>query len=154
MKININDKNIIIFIPKEIIDFDYKNQKEIEMYLKDKIVKLKRKYFKTISGFYNAKVYQNDYFGIIIEMIHESDIDFFKDLIDIKVNMYYDSEIYFKIEDFFLIKNKKTIYYYDNNYYINVKELTEKDKIILSDFGTYIFGKNLNNIKKQFKVLN
>ena len=147
-------ENIIIFIPNKLINFNYKEEKDIEKFLKDKIIKLKKKYHKDISGFYNVNVYQNNKYGLIIELIHESDIDFFKDLIDIKVNVYYDSDIYLELDDYFLIEKYKNKYFYNNKYYISIDDIPYIDIIALSDFYKYIYGNKLISIKNQFKVLN
>ena len=147
-------KNITIFIPNNLISFNYRDEKDIEKFLKDKIIKLKKKYHKDISGFYNVNVYQNNKYGLIIELLHESDIDYFKDLIDIKVNVYYDSDIYLELDDYFLINKYKNKYSYDNKYYISIDDISYIDMIVLSDFYKYIYGNKLLSIKNQFKVLN
>jgi len=147
-------KNITIFIPNNLISFNYRDEKNIEKFLKDKIIKLKKKYHKDISGFYNVNVYQNNKYGLIIELLHESDIDYFKDLIDIKVNVYYDSDIYLELDDYFLINKYKNKYSYDNKYYISIDDISYIDMIVLSDFYKYIYGNKLLSIKNQFKVLN
>ncbi|MDD5979550.1 MAG: hypothetical protein PUC23_00375, partial [bacterium] len=102
-----------------------------------------------ISGSYNVNIYENKKIGLIIEFIKKESFDFFPDLIDLKLNIFYDSDVYLKLDDYFLIKKYKNIYYNNNNFYIDVTDLIKKDILILSEFGKYIYGKNLEKLKNK-----
>ena len=114
---------------------------------------LKKQHHEKISGFYQVKVYQNDMYGIIIEMEKKPDLDLFPDLIDLKIVIYYDVSMYYETEDYFQIEKDEEIYELSNKYYINVKNIRKKELFKLLEFGKIIYGKNLENkLKKMKKV--
>lgn len=152
MKIITNKDNFNIIIYKDEINFDLKQKDSLEKYIKKIILNIKRKSLININGFYKIIVYHNEKFGIILDIIKEDELDFFKDFLDFKVLVNYNSDIYLSFEDFFLINNKN-IYYKDNKYYINIKYLKEKDIIKLSEYSKVIYGENLNNIKHKLKFV-
>lgn len=147
------EDNIIVFIYKNINEY-LKEKEEIEENIKKILINIKKNYKKKISGYYKIKIYQNKNYGIILEIEKEEDFDFFPDVVDLKVELEEDSNIYLKVDDYFLINDlSKQIYTYDNNYYINVNELEKKEIILLSDFYKLIYGKELEKIKNKFKII-
>jgi len=128
---------------------DLTTKEEIEDYIKELIFRLRKKQKRNVSGFYNVDVYQNNHFGVIIEMQKEDDLDFFPDIIDLKINIKYNANLYVKVEDYFLIKDKEKVYYYKHNYYTDINYLENKELIKLSDFFTIIYGKELEKIKSK-----
>lgn len=149
MKFIFEDDDIVIFIYKKL-EIDITNKEDLENYIKEIIINLKKQYHKKISGFYNIKIYHNNNYGLIIKMEKEDTIDLFPELIDIKVEINYDSKIYLKIKDFFLIKEyTKEIYYYDNNFYIDINNLTNKEIIKLSEFYEITYGKEYEKIENK-----
>ena len=87
---------------------------------------------------------------MILDIIKEDELDFFKDILDIKVSINYESDIFLSFEDYFLVKNKK-IYYKDQNYYININDLEDKEILKLSEFSKIIYGEELKKIKTNLK---
>lgn len=150
MKIKIDGDNLFIYVNNT----ELKSKDDIEDYIKDIIYKLRQKQKRKISGFYNVNIYQNDSFGLIIEMIREDELDFFPDIIDLKIIIHFDSEVYLAFDDYFLLKNKKEVYYYDDKYYINVKYFNDRELIVLSDFFTSVYGSDLKSRKNKFILLN
>ncbi len=150
MNLTIEEDNIVIFINQKSINFNYRIKEKIEDYIKKLIIKIKKIYKIKISGSYEVLIYQNNNYGLIIEMNKIDDLEFFPELIDLKINVYYDSEIFIEINDYFLISNYKNIYYYDDKYYINIKNISNKDQLYLSEFSNYIYGNSIKNIKKKF----
>ena len=149
MKFVFKDNKIIIYLNKENIDFDIFNKENLEKYIKELVLNIKKIYGYKISGSYNVNIYENKKIGLIIEFIKKESFDFFPDLIDLKLNIFYDSDVYLKLDDYFLIKKYKNIYYNNNNFYIDVTDLIKKDILILSEFGKYIYGKNLEKLKNK-----
>lgn len=149
MKFVFKDNKIIIYLNKENIDFDIFNKENLEKYIKELVLNIKKIYGYKISGSYNVNIYENKKIGLIIEFIKKESFDFFPDLIDLKLNIFYDSNVYLKLDDYFLIKKYKNIYYNNNNFYIDVTDLIKKDILILSEFGKYIYGKNLEKLKNK-----
>lgn len=153
MKLKIIDDKLIYYINKKCIDFDTENKESFEKYIKELVLNIKKIYGYKISGTYNVHIFENKNFGLIIEFIKKEELNFFSDLIDLKLSIFYDSEIYLKLEDYFLIKKYKNIYYYDDFFYINVDETYKKDLLILSEFSDFIYGDNLSEIKSNLKLL-
>lgn len=149
MKFVFKDNKIIIYLNKENIDFDISNKENLEKYIKELVLNIKKIYGYKISGSYNVNIYENKKIGLIIEFIKKESFDFFPDLIDLKLNIFYDSDVYLKLDDYFLIKKYRNIYYNNNNFYIDVTDLIKKDILILSEFGKYIYGKNLEKLKNK-----
>lgn len=153
MKYIFYEENITVFIYKNINE-SLINKDNIEEYIKKILINIKKTYKKKISGYYLINIYQNKKYGIIIDIIKEEEFDFLPDVVDIKVEIEEDSDIYLKIEDYFLINNiTNNIYTYDNNFYINIENIDKNNIFKLSDFYKIIYGKDLANIKDKFKQL-
>lgn len=153
MKFVLEEDKIIIYLNKKNCKINLSNKESFEKYIKDLVISIKKIYGYKISGSYNVNIYENKNLGLIIEFIKKESIDFFPDLIDLKLNIFYDSEVFIKLDDYFLIKKYKNVYYDKNSFYINIDELIKKDLLILSEFGKFIYGKDLENIKDKILVL-
>ena len=103
MKIVVLDDNFIIYKLKNNLDIDNLSKEEIERNIKKILIYVKKRYLKSISGFYNVILYSNKKYGLILEVNKESDLDFFPDLVDIKLKIVSDFDIYLKFDDYFLI---------------------------------------------------
>ncbi len=154
MKYVFKDNKIVVYLNKENINFDITNKENLEEYIKELVLNIKKIYSYKISGRYNVNIYENKKIGLIIEFIKKESFDFFPDLIDLKLNVFYDSDVYLKLDDYFLIKKYKNIYYNNNNFYVNVDDLIKKDILILSEFGKYIYGIKLKKVKEKLNLLN
>ena len=126
---------------------------EIKEYVKRVVLEVKERIKRYISGYYDVYVYLNKKYGIIIELIKESDFDFFKDFVELDIHIKENSKMYFKFKDYFLILNKSNIYYYDNNYYVDVRNLNKKDFLKLTEFGEIIYGNSLKKIQSKLSKI-
>lgn len=152
MKIQINDENITIYI-FENINKENLEKENLEEYIKKIIINIKNRYKKKISGYYQIYVYQNNNYGLIIDMEKIDELDIFPDIIDIKVEVIYDSDIYLKFSDYFLIEKENNIFYYKDNYYLNINDINKKNLLKLSEFYTIVYGKELDNIIEQLQKI-
>ena len=153
MKIQISDENITIYIFNKIKKENLEKE-NLEEYIKQIIINIKNRYKKKISGYYQIYVYQNDNYGIIIDMEKIDELDLFPDIIDLKVEVIYNSDIYLQFQDYFLIeKLSNNVYYYNDNYYINIDDIKKDEIIKLSEFYTVIYGKELYNLEEQLKKI-
>lgn len=154
MKIITYENNITIYINKILIDFDIKEKSELEKFIMNIVLRIKKKKKIDLSGFYKAYVYINNKYGIIIDLIKQDDLDLFPELIDLKLIIFYDSEVYLKTNDYFQVKNISHFYKKDNYYYVNINELDNKKILKLIEFSDIIYGNDSFNIKdkliKQF----
>ena len=154
MKIDIHDNNTTIYINKVFIDFDIKEKTELERFIMNIVLKLKKKKNNKLSGFYKAFVYSNNNYGIIIDLIKQDDLDLFPELIDLKLIIFYDSEIYLKTNDYFKVKDLNKYYKYSNNYYINISEINNNELLNLIEFSKIIYGNESYNLKEKLNIKN
>lgn len=152
MKIIVSDDNFIIYRLKNKENIENLGKEEIEKYIKKTLLHIKKRYLSSISGFYNVTLYMNKKYGLILEVNKESDLDFFPDLIDIKLKLERNALVYLKLDDYFLIKDYET-YYYDNNFYVNIDDISDIDIVKLSDYYSLIYGDNLDKIKGKLRLV-
>lgn len=152
MKIIVSDDNFIIYRLKNKENIENLGKEEIEKYIKKTLLHIKKRYLSSISGFYNVTLYMNKKYGLILEVNKESDLDFFPDLIDIKLKLERNALVYLKLDDYFLIKDYET-YYYDNNFYVNIDDISDIDIVKLSDYYSLIYGDSLDKIKGKLRLV-
>lgn len=148
LKTTLKGDNISIFIINETSI----NKDNINGYVKELIIKLKRKYRKKISGLYKANIYINKNYGIIIDLIKEEDIDFFSDMVDLKIILHENEEMYLSFDDYFLLKQKK-IFFLNNKYYININSLNKKELLKMYEFCNIIYGDQVKELENNFKLI-
>ena len=148
LKFSIIDEEIKVEIFKSLINFDISCHSEVENYIKQLMLSLKRKGYN-ISGFYIVKVYYNESFGLIIKIIKEDDLELFKELVDLKITIYPKSKMFLEIDDYFLIKNYKDIYLANGKYYIDVNLIKEDDLFKLCEFSKVVLEEDFKKIKNK-----
>lgn len=151
MKITYKDETIIFYIKDNLIDI--RDKKELEIYLKKLIVLLKKKKIDIKSGLYLARIYENKKFGLIIELENIEELELFNDMIDLKILIYDNVEIYLKMSDYFLIMDVDKLYL-DEYYYVNIDTIDNHKLIYLSEFCEYVYGDELESILKHAKKVN
>ena len=148
MKIISNGDKLSVFVIYNK-DIDLNN---LDMYMKELIIKLRRKYRKDIYGFYRVDVYVKDKIGMIIDFNLEEEIDFFKDLVDLKVVVHEDVDVFLKFSDYFLFDNKK-VYFFEGEYYVDIDDLSDEEFLEKLEFCKVIYGEELSDIKGNFKKI-
>lgn len=142
--INKNDRISIFIIDKDSIDRD-----NINDYMKGLILKLKRKYKKDICGFYIGHVYSYK-FGILVELVKEDDLDFFGDMLDLKIIIHDDEDVFLRFDDYFLLNNK-CIYVFKSKYYVNIRDISYSEFLGICEFCEFVFGEELEGFKGSLK---
>ena len=148
MKIISNGDKLSVFVIDNK-DIDLNN---LDMYMKELIIKLRRKYRKDIYGFYRVDVYVKDKIGMIIDFNLEEEIDFFKDLVDLKVVVHEDVDVFLKFSDYFLF-DKKKVYFFEGEYYVDIDDLSDEEFLEKLEFCKVIYGEELSDIKGNFKKI-
>lgn len=146
MKIISNGDKLSVFVINNK-DIDLNN---LDTYMKELIIKLRRKYRKDIYGFYKVDVYVKDKIGMIIDFNLEEEIDFFRDLVDLKVVVHEDVDVFLKFSDYFLF-DKKKVYFFEGEYYVDIDDVSNKEFLEKLEFCDTIYGEELSNIKDNFK---
>lgn len=146
MKIISNGDKLSVFVINNK-DIDLNN---LDMYMKELIIKLRRKYRKDIYGFYKVDVYIKDKIGMIIDFNLEEEVDFFRDLVDLKVVVHEEADVFLKFSDYFLF-DKKKVYFFEGEYYVDIDDVSNKEFLEKLEFCDTIYGEELSNIKDNFK---
>ena len=125
MKIEvISNKELFIFVNSLYIKVNnYSNKDEIISVVKSFIIKLKNRL--KLRGFYKIKVYVKEKIGLFIELLKLEDIDRL-DGLDLRVIVYFDEDIYFKTDDFFVIFGLPNIRYFNGYYYCLVDDIFDE----------------------------
>lgn len=140
MKIeSILNKIIVYVYSDELLKCDIKDT------IKRIIGSLKKYYKLDILGSYNIKLFMNNKYGYIIEII-KNDNYIKENIIKINLNILKDSLILYEVEDPLDYINNE-IYYYDNKFYINLVEkdvnIMENSNLIYSNSAYKIIGRGI-----------
>lgn len=143
MKIEvISNKEWFIFVNSLYIKItNYNNKDEIVSVVKSLIIKLKNRL--KLRGFYKIKVYVKENIGLFIELLKLEDIDRV-DGLDLRVIVYFDEDIYFKTDDFFIIFGLPNIRYFNGYYYCLVDDMFDIN--MKGEFGEFVYGNEVMNV--------
>ena len=149
MKLIQNKENFVIYIITPI-----KNDKEdLKKYIKETILKIKRKYKKDISGFYDVEVYTNNKIGMIIELKKEEGLELYQDIIDLNIKIHKEPKIYLEFDDIFIVEKFDNIYTKNNRYYIDADNVDKNTFLKIIEFTNFIYGENLEKLKTNLKLV-
>lgn len=149
MKIKNVDNKIVVYLDKESInDIDKNDIDDLENYFQKLFNKIKKYITIELKGFYNISIYIDYNIGTVIELEKEEIefISYYNNQIDMKI-IKYDSIFLFKIDDFLSLKKeilkKINLYFYKNNYYIElVDRLTKQEIASFLEFTNLIYDTN------------
>ena len=130
------NEKIVLYLYNYFFKSTLKN--DIVSDIKQIFIKLIKYYNYKLGGVYNVLVYENLKYGTILEIEKKDELLFNPDLIDIKVKIYKDTNFYFKTNDYFILEEYKNIYYDNNNYYINILDIDNLNKVL--EFGEIIYS--------------
>lgn len=145
MKIVFSDDVITVYTQIE-------DDTNIDDFVKNLILKLKRKYRTKISGFYQINIYKNSRVGAIVDIFREDDDCYFNDLIDFKINVFENSDVYISFNDYFF-NDRKDVFIINNKYYINVNSLSDSDFLLATEFGEYEYGDKISDVFDKRRVI-
>lgn len=138
MKIETNQSKIIIylsFFDKQKFECNEENFKEL-------FIKLKRYYKLDLKGYYKIDVYQDQKYGIVLDVVKEDFeyIDYFNNQIEMKITFYEVEYLYLlkNIYDINILKKGK-IYKKDEIYFKITKELTKNEMFQLLENSIIIY---------------
>lgn len=149
MKIVTNNEDFTLFVFNKFMV----ETETIKKYLKEVIIKLKRRYRKNISGFYNVNVYVNKKIGMIFDFEKEEGFDFFKDIVDLDVVLHDEAEVFLEFEDLFLMDKFNDIYVFNDKYYVAVDKISNNRFYKMLEFSQLVFGERLEEIKNSFGLV-
>mgnify|MGYP004503456337 FL=1 len=116
-----------IKMPNQIIDIY--NQVKVKELTKEIIKKINKK--NKLYGLTYLEIYQDINYGTIIKVKNDKTIYYKKDEIEIKIIIHTDIPLLYKIDYFDIKKDyKNKIYYYKNNFYLELENKINKDKYL------------------------
>lgn len=114
--------------------------------MKEKIEQIILKLKKTLklNGFY--KIFMRAYsFGVFL-IICRVDSSYYGDTLNIKFIDDKKINVYYRTKDYFLIKDREDLLYYNGYYYLLVDDSIIDNIIGIVDFGDFVFGKDIDKI--------
>lgn len=116
-----------IKMPNQIIDIY--NQVKVKELTKEIIKKINKK--NKLYGLTYLEIYQDINYGTIIKVKNDKTIYYKKNEIEIKIIIHTDTPLLYKIDYFDIKKDyKNKIYYYKNNFYLELENKINKDKYL------------------------
>ena len=116
-----------IKMPNQIIAIC--NQVKVKELTKEIIKKINKK--NKLYGLTYLEIYQDINYGTIIKVKNDKTIYYKKDEIEIKIIIHTDTPLLYKIDYFDIKKDyKNKIYYYKNNFYLELENKINKDKYL------------------------
>ena len=149
MKIDYLEKNIIIYLYKYKLNLD--NIELLSNDIKNLFIKLIRVYKLELSGLIEVTIYENVSYGYVLEIRKLDYFDYQDDIIDLKINILNDCDFYFKCDDYFLLQEYQNVYYKNNCFYVNIKDINNLLELI--EHGNIVYniklGKEDRVVKKE-----
>lgn len=118
------DKFLLVKIfKKDLADFDVYDKDQIMTLFKDIFLKVKDKY--KMSGLFDANIYVNNDFGMIVEIYN---LCFYNGEVDVKIRFHLDSVFLTEINSNDIL-DYEDVYYYNDKFYGNFKDFTDNEVI-------------------------
>lgn len=126
-------------------NLNIENKEEVGKFIKDIILKIRKIYNVSLEGLYEVDVYVIRYLGIMLEI---KNIDrYISKTVDLKIIIHNEDEVYLKIPRFELLDEYHSLKYLNNNFYLNINNLFEKDIYKLLESFEIVYGDELEEIK-------
>ena len=138
MKIEYDNDKIIIFLYKQPL---YLNDIEkLNKQIKNLFIKLIKNYKIDFFGFFKVIIYNNPQYGSILEIEKINDSDFNHNIIDLKIIVIKNVDIFLEFDDNYFIEEYHKMIYRDGKYYLNIKDISNIMKYL--EFGKIIYQNN------------
>lgn len=134
MKIEFIDNKIILYLYQYRLSFD--NKDKLNKEIKTIFLKLIKKYQLDLFGFNKVSIYENKIYGCIIEIENIGVDNYFREIIDLKIEIYNSVPFVFEFDDDYFFENLER---YNNKYYKEIKSNAEILKYI--EYGKIIYKK-------------
>ena len=144
MKIQVIDEKIVLYLYNYF--FKTTPTDTLTKEIKKIFIRLIKNYHFKLGGIYNVLVYENSYYGTILEIEKIEELLFNPDLIDIKVRVINNQDFYFKTDDYFIIENYNNIYYQNEYFYLKLDDKINLTSLIEYGSIEYNLDKELKNM--------
>ncbi len=162
MKINyIDENNIIVFLNKiKIKDKLLLSSSYLENYFRNLFLILKEKYQINISGYCNVTLYQDNIYGVIVDIKREFTdyFDYFDNQVDMKIDIAKNTVFLYKVNALSNLCEKDyslfSIYLYNDNIYLKPKKsISQLTLGSLIENCTIVYGDLCNKVLKYGKKI-
>lgn len=161
VKVNrIDQEKVVIFLPKPFFSFDFEDKEKLEENFKELFLKLEDRYELDMSGFYQIKVYQDLYYGAILDIEQEElpYFDCFDRQVEMSIQIMKDSFFLYQVEDILEIEPEilkhSNCYIFQEHFFLElVHELPLSFYIKLLESSTVVYGRKTQNIIKFGHIL-
>ena len=147
MKVNFEDDLIIIYLYN--YDLSINDTNELTKQIKELLISLIKRYNISISGMYEVVVYENLFYGFILEIKRIKEFEY-NDYVDIKLLIKHNAIFYLEFDDYFIILDEKEIFYKNNKFYVNINKISDVNKVI--EYAKIIYKKEILNINDCVKI--
>lgn len=162
MKVIINDEdNVVLYINNLYLDkIIFDDKEELERYFKKLFGRLKKYHKINIRGYYNIRVYVDNFYGIIIHLQRENIdyCDYFGNQVDMRITVEKNNCFLYRVNDFFAIDKetlkKVDIFKYKDNFYIKInKSIDNKEIAKIIENSIIIYDSEVNNVIDNGKLI-
>lgn len=138
----ISSEEFNIFVNNLYLKIDhYDNKEEIVEAVKNVISSIRGKL--RLRGFYKLKVFVSKKVGLFIEGVKLEGLDY-SNALDLRVVVFFDEDIYFKTDEYFVISDVSNVRYFDGSYYCLADDISDITKVV--EFGEFIYGSRVLDI--------
>ena len=137
MKFKKDNELLIVYLYN--VELNLKNQDSLTKDIKNLLVKIIRNYHISFSGIYQVIIYENKYYGCILEILQIKEFEY-GDFIDLKIDIRHNQDFYFVTDNYTFIENLNHIYYKNNLYFVKLDSFTNINLLI--EYGD-IFYKDI-----------
>lgn len=120
MKIDVSTDKIVIYLKKDRVNVDFKDEYRLESFLKKLFICLNDYYDIEIKGYYDVCVYLDNIYGMVLVLKCEDYefYDYFDKQVDMRIKINKNKFLY-KVDDLYSIDlNKYKIYKYLSDIYL------------------------------------
>lgn len=137
----IDDNKFDIYVNNLYINFNSdSNDNDNELYdnLKKILINVRKKYALNIFGFYEVDIFYVENYATILKFVKKDEDSIMYKNVDLKIIEHDSNNVYFKFEDFFLLKYFKKIRFCNGYYYGNVNDIKRNKFNYLLEYCTVV----------------
>lgn len=148
------EDHYLVFVNNQYFAFlDWDDKEEISKNVKSLVLKLNQFYHLSLSGFYKMKIYLNKQIGMMIEIEKLEDFGIRMKTVDLQIVIYLNTDFLIKVKDFEKLKHCSKIYSLDDVYYGDITELSNEEILLLTEWGTFVYGNEVEEIERNGRIL-
>lgn len=143
MKFRVDDELIVIYLYN--IKLELSNKNELTKIIKNFLNKLTNYYKIELSGMYKVTIYENRYYGYVLEFLKIKDFEY-GDFIDLKIDIKFNQTFYLVVDNYSFIEHINNFFYKNGLYYVNIANVNNVN--VLFEYGDVLY-KNINYVLRK-----